>query len=101
MFFVYKNFVAYRNEKKGVTKDGKIVATNSEIDLEAERERMKQELLAELRASGAVKEDTTTKEVKEDIQKDNTEVEENGTDTEEESDTNNDLEEDSSNKDEE
>ena len=49
IFFVIKNFMDYRNEKKGITKDGKVVS-NQPIDMEAERERMKQELLAELRA---------------------------------------------------
>ena len=49
IFFVIKNFMDYRNEKKGITKDGKIIS-NQPIDMEAERERMKQELLAELRA---------------------------------------------------
>jgi len=49
IFFVIKNFMDYRNEKKGITKDGKVIS-NQPIDMEAERERMKQELLAELRA---------------------------------------------------
>lgn len=49
IFFVIKNFMDYRNEKRGITKDGKVVV-NQPVDMEAERERMKQELLAELRA---------------------------------------------------
>jgi len=49
IFFVIKNFMDYRNEKRGITKDGKVIS-NQPIDMEAERERMKQELLAELRA---------------------------------------------------
>lgn len=64
MFLVYRNFMIYRNEKKGITKDGKVVNNNQPIDLEAERERMKQELLAELRASQQQPQDETP-EVKE------------------------------------
>ena len=61
IFFVFKNVIDYRNEKKGITKDGKVVASAA-IDLEAEREKMKQELLAELKASQ--QQDTNKEDIK-------------------------------------
>jgi len=99
VFLVFKNFMDYRNEKRGITKDGKVVAQDP-IDLEAERERMRQELLAELRGTQAAakanqEEKNVEKEAKED-ENSNAPVENEDTNVEDTNVSDNNIDENSS-----
>lgn len=53
LFFVFKNIMDYRNEKKKLL-EGDKTKEDLKAELEAEREKMKAELLAELKAQGVV-----------------------------------------------
>ena len=53
LFFVFKNIMDYRNEKKRLL-EGDKTKEDLKVELEAEREKMKAELLAELKAQGVV-----------------------------------------------
>ena len=55
LFFVFKNIMDYRNEKKRLV-EGDKAKEDIKAELEAEREKMKAELLAELKASGVIQE---------------------------------------------
>ena len=61
LFFVFKNIMDYRNEKKRLA-EGDKAKEDIKAELEAEREKMKAELLAELKASGVIQDKPEEKE---------------------------------------
>ena len=53
LFFVFKNIIDYRNEKKKLA-EGEANQEELRKEVEAEREKLRQEILAELKAQGAI-----------------------------------------------